>query len=128
MERQTAVMSGDNGAEPMVPVTPADASFCAWVSTGEAQARHILDAVAESFDSTHVVVAASEAGDGRWTVSLHFREVPNETAVRALVALAAGAEIANALVFERIGAVDWVQASLQGLTPVRAGRFIVHRA
>jgi ribosomal protein L11 methyltransferase len=128
MERQTAVMSGDNGAEPMVPVTPADASFCAWVSTGEAQARHILDAVAESFDSTHVVVAASEAGDGRWTVSLHFREVPNETAVRALVALTAGAEIANALVFERIGAVDWVQASLQGLTPVRAGRFIVHGA
>jgi ribosomal protein L11 methyltransferase len=35
---------------------------------------------------------------------------------------------ANALVFETIGATDWVQASLAGLTPVAAGRFIVHGA
>src|ERR1700730_16700410 len=106
----------------------SDASFCAHVSTSKAAARHVLDALAESFDSTHVVVAASEERDGRWTVSLHFREAPNETAVRALVGLAAGAETANALVFETVGATDWVQASLQGLTPVEAGRFIVHGA
>jgi ribosomal protein L11 methyltransferase len=116
----------DDSMAATVPI--ADASFCAFVSTSEAEARHMLDALAESFDSTHVVVAASEAGDGRWTVSLDFREAPNQTAVRALVALAAGAAIANALVFERIGAKDWVQASLQGLSPVRAGRFIVHGA
>jgi ribosomal protein L11 methyltransferase len=106
----------------------SDTSFCALLSTSEAEARHILDALAESFDSTHVVVAASEDRDGRWTVSLHFREAPNETAVRALIGLAAGAETANALVFETVGATDWVQASLQGLTPVAAGRFIVHGA
>ncbi|HEY4403930.1 MAG TPA: 50S ribosomal protein L11 methyltransferase [Xanthobacteraceae bacterium] len=109
-------------------MSTSDASFCAIVSTSEAQARHVLDALAESFDSTHVVVAAAEDRDGRWTVSLHFREVPNETAVRAVVGLAAGAQIANALVFETVGAKDWVQASLQGLTPVEAGRFIVHGA
>jgi ribosomal protein L11 methyltransferase len=113
----------------MAPAMPnSDASFCAHVSTSEAKARHILDALAESFDSTHVVVAASEDRDGRWTVSLHFRAAPNETAVRALIGLAAGPETANALVFETIGATDWVQASLQGLTPVAAGRFIVHGA
>jgi ribosomal protein L11 methyltransferase len=110
------------------PVFNSDASFCAHVSTSEAKARHILDALSESFDSTHVVVAASEERDGRWTVSLHFRAAPNETAVRALIGLAAGPETANALVFETIGATDWVQASLQGLTPVEAGRFIVHGA
>jgi ribosomal protein L11 methyltransferase len=109
-------------------VSTSNASFCALVSTSEATARHILDALAESFDSTHVVVAASEERDGRWTVSLHFREAPNETAVRALVALSAGHETANALVFETVGATDWVQSSLQGLTPVAAGRFIVHGA
>ena len=106
----------------------SDASFSASLSTSEAQARHILDALAESFDSTQVVIAAAEAGDGRWTVSLHFREAPNETAVRALIGHAAGPETANALVFARIGATDWVRASLQGLTPVAAGRFIVHGA
>jgi ribosomal protein L11 methyltransferase len=109
-------------------MSTSDASTCALVSTSEAKARHILDALAESFDSTHVVVAASEDRDGRWTVSLHFREAPDETAVRALIALAAGPEAANALVFETIGATDWVEASLQGLTPVVAGRFIVHGA
>jgi ribosomal protein L11 methyltransferase len=48
--------------------------------------------------------------------------------VRALIGLAAGPQSANALVFETIGATDWVQASLQGLTPVAAGRFLVHGA
>jgi ribosomal protein L11 methyltransferase len=113
----------------MAPATPiSDASFCASVSTSEAEARQILDALSESFDSADVVVAAAEARDGRWTVSLHFREAPNETAVRALIALSGGPATANALAFATIGATDWVQASLQGLTPVEAGRFIVHGA
>src|SRR6266852_5821900 len=102
---------------PMAPaVSTSNASFCALVSTSEAEARHILDALTESFDSTDVVVAASEDRDGRWTVSLHFGAAPNETAVRALIAL----------VFATVAATDWVQASLQGLTPVAAGRFVVH--
>src|ERR1700680_614055 len=92
------------------PTATSDASFCASVSTSGAEARHILDALAESFDSTHVVVAASEGRDGRWTVSLHFREAPNETAVRALIGLAAGRATANALVFESTGPTDWVKA------------------
>ena len=109
-------------------VTTSDASYCALVSTSEATARHILEALSESFDATTTVVAAAEDRHGRWTVSLHFREAPNETAVRALVALAAGPATANALVFKTIAATDWVKASLQGLTPVEAGRFIVHGA
>ncbi len=109
-------------------VSTSDASYCALVSTSEATARHILDTLAETFDSTTTVVAASEDRDGGWTVSLHFREAPNETAVRALVALAAGPETANGLVFKSVAATDWVKASLQRLTPVEAGRFIVHGA
>src|SRR3979490_245374 len=97
------------------PMSTSDASFSAFVSTNEAKARHILDALAESFDSTDVVVAAAEGLDGLWTVSLHFQEAPNETAVRALIGLAAGPETANALVFETTAATDWVQATLQGL-------------
>ena len=48
--------------------------------------------------------------------------------MRALVALAAGAEAANALVFETVTAKDWVKAGLDGLPPVDAGRFVVHGA
>src|SRR5260370_32649940 len=109
-------------------MSTSNASFCALVSTSEAKPRHTRDALAESFDSTQVVVAASEDRDGKWPVSLHFREAPNETAVRALIGLSAGPETANALVFETVGATDWVKASLAGLTPVEAGRFIVHGA
>lgn len=105
-----------------------DASFRAYLSTDEPVARRLLDALSESFDSEDVVVAAAEAGDNRWTVSLHFRERPNETAVRALIALAGGAAVANALVFETTAATNWVALSLAGLTPVAAGRFVVHGA
>src|SRR4051794_9773736 len=57
---------------------------------------------------------------------MHFHEQPNETAVRALVALASGVDIANALTFETIAVRDWVGASLAGLAPVDAGRFVLH--
>ncbi|HWF95751.1 MAG TPA: 50S ribosomal protein L11 methyltransferase [Xanthobacteraceae bacterium] len=109
-------------------MSTTDASFGARVSANEATARQILDALAETLDSTEVVIAASEDRDGLWTVSLNFRAAPNETAVRALIGLAAGAQVANALVFETVAAADWVQASLAGLTPVAAGRFLVHGA
>src|SRR5258708_8918667 len=107
-------MCGDIRIE--APTMPSsDATYCALVSTSEAAARHILDALSESFDSADVVVAASEQRDGVWTVSLNFRDPPNQTAVRALVGLAAGPATANALVFESLAATDWVKASLQGL-------------
>jgi ribosomal protein L11 methyltransferase len=105
-----------------------DASFRASVSTSETEARHVLEALAETFDSADVVVVAAEDRDNQWTVSLHFHEAPNETAVRALVAFVAGKEIANALVFDAAPATDWVASSLAGLTPVIAGRFVVHGA
>jgi ribosomal protein L11 methyltransferase len=104
----------------------ADASVSARVSTSEAEAQRIFDALAENFDSMHAAVAASDDGEGRWTISLHFREPPNELAVRAVIALTVGAEIANAIVFETSAAKDWVRASLEGLSPVGAGRFLVH--
>jgi ribosomal protein L11 methyltransferase len=88
-------------------------------------ARTLLDQLAEVFDASEAVVSAYD-GSGGWTVAIHFNEPPNETAVRALVGLAAGAEAANALTFETLGAKDWVKASQEGLKPVEAGRFIVH--
>ena len=88
-------------------------------------ARTLLDQLAEVFDASEAVVSAYD-GSGGWTVAIHFNDAPNETAVRALVGLAAGPEAANALTFETLVAKDWVKASQEGLKPVEAGRFIVH--
>jgi ribosomal protein L11 methyltransferase len=109
-------------------VSPPVQTVAARLLTDEANARRVVDLVAESYDPETVAAGADEEAPGRWSVALHFRDPPNETAVRALVGLAAGAEAANALSFERIAARDWVAASLAALKPVAAGRFVVHGA
>jgi ribosomal protein L11 methyltransferase len=88
-------------------------------------ARDLLDRLAEVFDASEAVVSAYDTGGG-WAVAIHFTDPPNQTAVRALVGLAAGPEAANAIAFETLAAKDWVKASQEGLTPVEAGRFVVH--
>jgi ribosomal protein L11 methyltransferase len=103
-----------------------DATVVARLETDQELARKIADLVAETYDSEAVVAGLFDQGAGRWSVALHFSAPPNETALRALVALGAGADAANALRFERLAAKDWVKASLAGLKPVAAGRFIVH--
>jgi ribosomal protein L11 methyltransferase len=108
--------------------SPSSASVVARLSTDRATAQAISDALTESFDAEQVAASALEGTDGRWSLAIHFREPPNEAAVRALVALAADAAAANALRFERLAATDWVRASLEGLAPVAAGRFVVHGA
>ena len=61
-------------------------------------------------------------------MEIHFRNAPDETAVRALVALAAGERIAAALTFEPVAPADWVAAKPRRSAAGRAGRFIVHGA
>jgi len=112
----------DNGAENKVMT----AGHSARLVTDRVTAQRLADVLTESLDEQEVVVSAFESEDGHWTTAIHFPAAPNETAIRALVALEAGAELANTLVFERIEARDWVAASLEGLTPVKAGRFLVH--
>jgi ribosomal protein L11 methyltransferase len=107
-------------------VADQSSTVVARMVTDQRQARRILDALSEAFESPEAVLGAFESDNGRWTVTIHFHAPPNKTAVRALVGLAAGPELANALIFEGIGVRDWVKASLDGLPPVEAGRFIVH--
>ena len=92
----------------------------------ERTARRLADRLAESFDSVATAVAVFEGTGGRWNVEVHFEHPPDEAAVRALVAQAAGGEAD--LTFETIEPKDWVAASLADLKPVTAGRFTVHGA
>src|SRR4051794_246879 len=109
-----------------MPAAPMDATIVARLTASEKLARDLVAALGESFDADDCVVSAFEHSTGDWQVAIHFRAPPNETAVRALVALISRTELANALVFEAIKARDWVSASLEGLAPVHAGRFVVH--
>jgi ribosomal protein L11 methyltransferase len=107
-------------------MTADEPSTVARLATDQATAARIVDVVAESFDAFETAAGMSQDGDGRWAVAIHFRDPPNETAVRALVALAAGADAANALAFEATAPQDWIRKSIEGLNPVEAGRFVVH--
>jgi ribosomal protein L11 methyltransferase len=94
----------------------------------EPAARRLALVLGESLDTADAVCSAFEDAAAQWQLAIHFREAPDEAAVRALVALAAGAAAARALTFEAVADSDWVAQSLAGLPPVRAGRFVVHAA
>jgi ribosomal protein L11 methyltransferase len=94
----------------------------------EPAARRLLATLGESLDAGDTVCAAFEGDGGQWQLAIHFREAPDEAAVRALVALAAGEAAAHALAFAPLADADWVKQSLAGLQPVHAGRFTVHGA
>src|SRR5262249_21006495 len=106
--------------------TSTDTTIAARVTARADTARCIADALADHFDTA--AVAAFEAADGRWNVEAHFAQPPDESRLRDIVSRAGGGEAAQTLVFASIGTRDWTAASLAGLHPVEAGRFVVHGA
>ena len=111
-----------------MPKSPSEgaATAVARLTTDAQSASRILDVLAECLDSDAVAVSSVEETDGSWSVALHFREQPDEGAVRALIACALKGASAPALQFETLAPTDWVRESR--LPPVEAGRFVVHGA
>jgi ribosomal protein L11 methyltransferase len=104
------------------PATPR-ASFAIG---SEPTARRVVDLLSESFFEGQAAIAAHERSDGRWDITLHFAQAPDQASIRELVAIAAGGEVARDIKFDTVEARDWVKATLEELVPVRAGRFMVH--
>jgi ribosomal protein L11 methyltransferase len=92
----------------------------------ERAAKLVVDILTEVFFEGEAAIAAFERPDGRWDVTLHFADAPDQALVRQLVTNAAGADIAGGIAFDTVEARDWVKASLEDLVPVPAGRFVVH--
>jgi ribosomal protein L11 methyltransferase len=92
----------------------------------EHAAKGVVDALTEAFFEGQAAIAAFERPDGRWDVTVHFADAPDQALVRELVTNAAGADVADGIAFDTIEAKDWVKASLEDLVPVPAGRFVVH--
>jgi len=105
---------------------PAPTVRASFVLGDEATARRVTDLLGECFDEAEMAIAAFERPDRSWEVALHFGERPNLDHIRELVAQAAGPAAAQAISLETVAAKDWVAASLEGLVPVPAGRFVVH--
>jgi ribosomal protein L11 methyltransferase len=92
----------------------------------EQTAKRVVDLLTESFFEGQAAITAFEGADGRWNISVHFADPPDEASIRELVGIAAGDEVAQDIRFDTVEAKDWVKATLEELVPVRAGRFIVH--
>jgi ribosomal protein L11 methyltransferase len=103
-------------------------SYLARLTTDAATAQRIMDALAETLDTEAAAAALVADADGCWAVELTFAREPDAAAVRALVAEAAGKTAAHALAFSTVPPRDWIKASLAGLQPVTAGRFVIHGA
>src|SRR6195256_6597706 len=107
------------------PLTPST-SRATFAIGGEQTARRVVDRLTESFFEGQAAIAAFERSDGRWYISMHFVEAPDQASIRDLVSVAAGDGVAENITFDAVEAKDWVKATLEELVPVRAGRFIVH--
>jgi ribosomal protein L11 methyltransferase len=112
---------------------PNNAAHVMRLVCDEATARNVADIVVETFDPAETAAAAFEESPsskdwkpGPWVVEVYFGAPPDEANVRDLIAAVAGADAADAASFGRIYQRDWVASSLEGLKPVRAGRFVVH--
>lgn len=87
----------------------------------EASAAALGDAV-EALGPSGVGVFEIEDGSGRWEVGGYFLERPDEAALAVLAAAFGAADWAVSEVPDK----DWVAEVKRDLTPVRAGRFVVH--
>lgn len=90
-------------------------------------AHRLADALAERLDPDTCAVSMFEDGD-RWTVEAAFHDEACRALIAETVAQGADPEASSELTFSTIGTRDWVTASLAGLAPVYAGRFVVHGA
>jgi len=108
-----------------LPIRPsaAPSALVARLAADEATARRLSHLIEESLEGT--AVSAFEAAQG-WTVEVILRGETDRLALVRLIESALEPDVAKGLTFEPLAEKDWVEASLAGLKPVRAGRFFIH--
>jgi ribosomal protein L11 methyltransferase len=115
----------------------AEATVVARLVADQATAMGLQDLLADHGGESVAISIAQESEDdpdGRWSLALHFRHQPDQGALRTLIASLTqpivgelrARELARELEFQTLAPTDWVRKGLEGLTPVKAGRFVVH--
>ncbi len=110
---------------------PNDAATLLRLVCDEATARRMADAVVELLDPAETAAAAfeEEASPLRpkpWVLEIYLGPKIAAAQVRALLAPVIGDDMAAAMTSETVAEQDWVAKALDGLSAVRAGRFLVH--
>jgi ribosomal protein L11 methyltransferase len=99
-----------------------------FITTNEAGAAAALDILGTAFEEAGHAVATTEIDEdaGTWEASVYIED--GEPAEMADIIAGHLAEILPGLEvrIEELPEIDWVSHSLEGLKPVRAGRFLVH--
>ena len=99
-----------------------------YVTTTESKAEEILDVLSAVFGEEDFAIGTTEIDEKKdiWEASIYMM-AEDEAEVHSRVEEALRTSFPDArLQREVIPDVDWVVKSLEGLKPVRAGRFLVH--
>jgi len=94
----------------------------------EPEALRLVDALDVSESLAGLAVDVTEEAPGRWRVLIYL-EAPPDDRLRCGLAEAARSVLgasAPDFAFADLPETDWVAKSLEGLKPVRVGRFLVH--
>ncbi|MBB3607446.1 50S ribosomal protein L11 methyltransferase [Rhizobium sp. BK602] len=99
-----------------------------YVTTTERQAEQILDLMTPVFEDEELPIATTEIDEKKdiWEASIYLYADEEEGVRARFEALLKPAFPGLAIEKEVIPDVDWIAKSLEGLKPVRAGRFLVH--
>lgn len=99
-----------------------------YVSTTEARATEILDLMTLCFGEEDLAIATTEVDEKNdvWEASVYMM-TDEEDEIRVRLEDLFAVDFADlAIEREVLPDIDWIAKSLEGLKPVRAGRFIVH--
>jgi ribosomal protein L11 methyltransferase len=99
-----------------------------YVTTSEAVAGDVLDALSELFGEEDYAIATQEVDEANavWEASIYM-SAGDEADIAARFGQLVKADFPDlAIAREVLPDIDWIAKSLEGLKPVRAGRFLVH--
>ena len=99
-----------------------------YVTTTEIEAGRVLDVMTEVFEEDGIAIATTEVDEKKdiWEASVYLLLEEEDEVRERLYTLLKSAFPHLAVQREIIPDIDWIAKSLEGLKPVRAGRFLVH--
>ncbi len=103
----------------------SDETSLARIVTDKDMAHRIADLLGDVLDPDLCAVSIFETPDG-WATEAIFHDDETRQLITDIIARELGADTATNISIDTIEKRDWVAASLEGLAPVRAGRFVIH--
>src|SRR5476651_1158277 len=89
---------------PMTSTITPSTTRASFAIGNEQVAKRVVDLLTESFFEGQAAIAAFEGPAGRWDITMHFAEAPDQISIRELVGIAAGDEVANDISFDTVEA------------------------